>query len=202
MAGVDKCAIEVDGIPIIDRVIAAVGPLVGTQPDHIVVIGPPRETREPTARAREEPPGSGPLAAIAAGLGVLFDPASDSGPDQPADPSGDRVLLLAGDIPFPGPGLNVVSAPPVGATTDVVLGQDQRGRDQFLFACWRADSLRAAVTHHQGSDPVRLLYDGVRVEHRVLPARSTIDCDTAADLAHARSIAREQRNEGVTPPEN
>lgn len=204
MAGVDKCAIDVNGIPIIDRVIAAVRPLVGPQSGRIVIVGPPRDTRHPTARAREEPPGSGPLAAIAAGLGVLLGSASESdagSPDNPAPHSpGDRVLLLAGDIPFPGPGLDVVLAEAVDVTADVVLGHDQRERDQFLFACWRSHSLRAAVARHRGSDPVRLLYDGVRVERRELPAESTIDCDTADDLERARSIARGQRPDSTTSP--
>ncbi|MDP3972000.1 MAG: NTP transferase domain-containing protein [Candidatus Nanopelagicales bacterium] len=189
LAGVDKCAVRVGDLPIIDRVIAAVMPWVDHSPDRVVVVGPDRPTRERTSRAREDPPGSGPLAGIAAGLAAADRIAGAGDPRVNPESASSRILLLAGDIPFPGPGLEVLLGGGAAADAEAVLGCDDRGRDQFLFAIWRTDSLRTALARRQGSDPLRLLYDGPLIERRELPAVSTIDCDTAEDLARARTLA-------------
>lgn len=66
MAGRHKPSLPVAGIPMLDRVLAAV-------PDatHRVVVGPPQSVPANVLLTREDPPGGGPAAALAAGLALL-----------------------------------------------------------------------------------------------------------------------------------
>src|SRR4051812_16166828 len=86
MGGVDKPAIVVGGRSMLD---AALGAVVGCA--RTVVVGPHRPELGPEVRqAQEVPAGSGPVAAIAAGLRSLDEC------DFPAE----LVVVLAADMPF------------------------------------------------------------------------------------------------------
>ena len=78
--GAAKPSLEVGGVPLLARVTAAL-----TSVDTVVVVG----TTVPGARAdvvcREEPPGAGPVAAVATGMRHVRAPV---------------VLLLGADLPF------------------------------------------------------------------------------------------------------
>jgi molybdopterin-guanine dinucleotide biosynthesis protein A len=169
MGGADKPALTVGGISLLDRVLTACAGAATT-----VVVGPERPTYRPVHWTREEPAGSGPVAAVAAGLSLVTAPV---------------VLLLAGDLPF----LTV-------SVVDRLLGAieaqgamlvDEEGRDQYLCSAWTSSALRAAdlTTDRLG----RLL--GTLDTHRVsvpvpagCPAPWT-DCDTEHDLELARTQA-------------
>lgn len=81
LGGADKPGLTVGETTLLDRVLAACAGARTT-----VVVGPARPTARSGVRwTREQPPGGGPVAAVAAGLGLV-----DAG----------TVLLLAADLPF------------------------------------------------------------------------------------------------------
>jgi len=87
LGGVDKLALDVGGLTVLDRVLLAAtgaGALVA-------VVGPPRPTAvAPAVTVAEARPGGGPVPAVAAGLAALD--------DLGAEPA--VVLTLAGDLPM------------------------------------------------------------------------------------------------------
>ncbi len=92
---------------------------------------------------REEPPGSGPLAALVAGAAAL------------ADTGRDGVLLLACDLPFAAP---VVEALAAESGAGTVIPRDGSGRDQYVCARYSEDALRAAsALVASGADSLRSL---------------------------------------------
>lgn len=163
--GVDKLLVEVDGVAVLARVLAAVSS-VGV--DDAVVVGPRRPGVDDGWRVvREDPPGTGPAAAVAVGLAAL----SATLPAAPHPPgytgTGAVVLVLAGDLPhLTGPALQALlghlAADP---TADAVVARDAGGRRQHLLAAWRRASLVAALAAlgDPVGRPVAALGDGRRV---------------------------------------
>src|SRR3954471_2578347 len=82
LGGVDKSALIVGGMPMLDRVAAAVEGL------PVVLGGPRRWLAWPAINTREYPPGGGPAAGVAAGVAALPPVARDQ-----------LVVLLATDLP-------------------------------------------------------------------------------------------------------
>ncbi|MFC6088842.1 molybdenum cofactor guanylyltransferase [Saccharothrix lopnurensis] len=159
LGGVDKALLVVDGRTLLDRVLEAVG-----GPGRAVVVGPRRDV--PGVRwAREDPPGGGPLAGLAAGLRwVTTDLVVVLAVDQPGVTRAtvDRLLASVGD-------------------TGAVL-VDAGGRPQWLTGAWRADRLRAALPADPRDASARSALgplDPVRVP--ALPGEAR-DVDTPADL--------------------
>ncbi len=84
MGGLDKAALQVGGITLLDRVLAAARPVC----DRLVVVGPARATDVVDVEfVSEAAPGGGPVPAILAGVEVI-------GPEY------DVVLVLAVDLPL------------------------------------------------------------------------------------------------------
>jgi molybdopterin-guanine dinucleotide biosynthesis protein A len=123
---------------------------------------------------REEPAGSGPVAAVTAGLSLVTAPV---------------VLLLAGDLPFVS--ASVVDRLLGAIEADGAMLVDDGGNDQYLCSAWTTSSLHAAdlTTDRLG----RLLgaLDARRVSVRVPPGSPApwMDCDTEHDLELARTKA-------------
>ncbi|MDQ4090592.1 MAG: nucleotidyltransferase family protein, partial [Actinomycetota bacterium] len=70
MGGVDKAALVVGGVPLLDRVLGAARPVC----DRLVVVGPERPTEVAGVTfVREDPPGGGPVPGVAAGLAAVPD---------------------------------------------------------------------------------------------------------------------------------
>lgn len=167
LGGVDKTALEVGGTSLLDRVLAALPPC-GT----VVVVGEERTTAVPVAWTREEPAGGGPVPAIAAGLELV---------------SSDRVLVLAGDMPF-------LSAPVLELLLTSVSGDgalllDDGGREQYLCSAWHTAPLRQAV---QGVTRVKDVVERLAYARVSWPADVVApwtDCDTPEDLTAARERA-------------
>ncbi|HEX6447125.1 MAG TPA: NTP transferase domain-containing protein, partial [Streptosporangiales bacterium] len=84
MTGPERVLLEVGRRRLLDRVLDACVDAV-----RLVVVGPQTEVERPVHWTREDPPDSGPVAAIRAGL---------------AEVRADRAALLAGDLPFLRPG--------------------------------------------------------------------------------------------------
>jgi molybdopterin-guanine dinucleotide biosynthesis protein A len=71
LGGIDKVMANVGGMPLLDRALVACADARST-----VVVGPQRPVQRPVRWTRESPPGTGPLAAIVAGLATLPDDAA------------------------------------------------------------------------------------------------------------------------------
>lgn len=170
MGGMDKPALTVGRISLLQRAIDAVG-----RSRHIVVVGPHRsELSSDIVQTRESPAGAGPVAAIAAGLAVL--------PDSDAT----IVLVLAADLPF-------VDASAVETllmqmkSHSAVFAQDDTGRTQYLFGAWRADDLRRRLADVPDTSDLAMK-SILPVDCAVTTIESVGDCDTLADLELAREL--------------
>jgi molybdopterin-guanine dinucleotide biosynthesis protein A len=168
LGGMDKPALVVGNRSLLDTALAACSGARGC-----VVVGPRRATGEHVEWAQEEPRGSGPLAALGAGLAVL--------------PRGsDLVVVLAADLPS-------VDASIVGRLRAAVVGSDdidaavvvdQSHRPQPLLAAYRRDPLEQAIAALGvlRDRPVREVLSRLRLAE-IVDADAATDIDTPADLA-------------------
>jgi molybdopterin-guanine dinucleotide biosynthesis protein A len=154
---------------------------------RVVLVGPERpgslaaqpEPLAGFAHVREDPPGSGPVAALRAGLATVSAP---------------LVAVLAADLPFLRAHHLALLLTAVSSNNAGVLLVDETGRQQWLAGCWRTAVLRQALAGYQGSSlhglmdplaPVLLHYPRAPQDP---PA--WLDCDTGEDLACARAWAQ------------
>jgi molybdopterin-guanine dinucleotide biosynthesis protein A len=116
MGGVDKAEIVVGGRRMLDVVLEACA-----DAERIILVGPQRPTPRPVSWVREEPPGGGPCAALAAAVPQLTSP---------------TTVLLAVDLPH-------LTSALVAKLADAapVVGVDQDGREQWLLSAWPRDAL-------------------------------------------------------------
>ncbi|MDT0394100.1 DUF6457 domain-containing protein [Streptomyces sp. DSM 41636] len=178
LGGADKPGVRVGGRALLDRVLTACAGARTT-----VVVAGPRPTVRPVIWSREEPPGGGPLAALAAGL---------------RHTTADRVVLLSADLPFLDHRTVRGLLAPLGhgATADGVLLTDADGRDQPLVAAYRTASLRRELAVLTGRHrdlaglPLRRLTGSLDLTRIPGPVAS-FDCDTWDDIATARARIRE-----------
>ncbi|WP_424185928.1 molybdenum cofactor guanylyltransferase [Actinokineospora sp. G85] len=97
-----------------------------------VVVGPERATGRVVEWTREDPAGTGPVAAVRAAIDRLSDLSDEV-----------VVVLLAADLPAVTPDAVRRVADAVGETGAVLV--DARGREQWLLSAWRLGALRRAV---------------------------------------------------------
>lgn len=169
LGGTDKTRLELGGVPLLDRVL---GLLTGP----VVVVGPARPTCRDVGWVREEPPGGGPLAALAAGLGSVRGP---------------RVLLLAADLPFlTAAALRVLED---AAGDGSAMAVDECGRDQPLLSCWDAAAVRTALPAEVAGGRLRSVTGAVAAVRVSLPGHPPPwwDCDTPQAWAQAVRWAQE-----------
>ena len=165
MGGRDKLRLDVGGQPMLDRVIAAV-----TGAGRIIVTGPQRATAHPVTWCREDPPGSGPAAALAAAVRLVAAPIA---------------VVLAGDQPMLT--AELVDRLRMSVTTHGAVAVTPDGAAQWLCSAWRVDALREAELLPGGSMRAALAplaWTPVPVE-----AEDVFDCDTLQDLARARELS-------------
>ncbi|MGI5216616.1 NTP transferase domain-containing protein [Nocardia sp. CA-290969] len=169
MGGVDKPGLVVGGRTMLETALAAVTGL-----GSIVVVGPPRsELAESIVQTREPEPGSGPVAAVAAGLAALTDEAPE------------HVVILAADLPF-------LTDAVIGellrhrADHDAVFAADSDGRPQYLIGVWRYETLVARLRELGGvvNQPMKAL---VPRNTETVPLAGVDDCDTPGDIDAART---------------
>jgi molybdopterin-guanine dinucleotide biosynthesis protein A len=173
LGGQAKPQLAVGGRSMLDTVLAAVGDAAGR-----VVVGPPQPVPSGVVLVREHPPGGGPVSALRAGLDEVRT---------------DVVAVLAGDLPFLT--ATLIEDLRRRLTGDGVLVLDESGREQLLLGVWRTAPLRAAVTAVRGPTSMRkalapLVVDRWRPEVPEGMPPPWLDCDTPADLARAREVAR------------
>jgi len=118
--GADKALLEVGGQRLVDRAAAALRAVA----DPVLEVGPGSSS---LPAVREDPPGSGPLAAVAAGAAAL----RAGGHDGP-------VIVLAVDMPFVSVGLLRLLADRPGPVTAVPRAG---GHPQVLCARYGPDAL-------------------------------------------------------------
>jgi len=175
LGGARKPLLPVDGRPMLARVLDAVQAAAPR-----IVVGPPDLALPPgVGRTCEEPPGGGPVAALAAGLALVPEAVR-------------QVAVLAADLPFlTAADLEMVSPVP---GVDGAVFVDDAGREQWLCGIWWAASLRsrlAAVGPVAGRS-LREVLSGLRVARVVTTARPApwYDCDTEAELRTAQTVKR------------
>lgn len=173
LGGVDKAGLMLGGERLVDRT-AAAARRAGAE--RIVVVGPESAAAPGSTTLREDPPGSGPLAAVAAGLGAIGAP---------------YVLLLPCDLQRP----VAVCAVLAGELTrladhDGVLLRDESGRAQWLSGVYSAAALRSALAdiENGGRDqPLRLLFRDLHLFEVTVADDLAADIDTPDDLYRARA---------------
>jgi molybdopterin-guanine dinucleotide biosynthesis protein A len=165
--GSHKPSIAVGGLPMVERVLRA------ARPRPVLVVGRPDDVPDGIPVLVEEPPGGGPVAAIAAGLRQLA-------------PETDVVVVLAADLPFvTSAHLDLlVGAAQAGPAVTV----DATGRLNWLCSAWRRPVLGAAVDRL--GDPsgrsMRELAAGLRPVEVADANGVADDVDTPSDLEQAR----------------
>jgi molybdopterin-guanine dinucleotide biosynthesis protein A len=165
--GVDKPQLMIGGQSLLDRVVDAVA-----DAGHIIVVGPAQPVSRDVVLCQEEPPGGGPVAALATALPLT---------------EADVVLVLAADLPGIAPAVPALldALPAHGAALLV----DANGRRNHLAAAWRrselADAL-AAVGEPAGA-AMRALANHVGVVEVADAGEWGRDCDTWDDLEQARA---------------
>ncbi len=176
LGGRDKATIDVGGRTLLEGVLDAVG-----HAQQTVVVGPTRPGLEHVVVVCEDPPGGGPVAALAAAVSSV---------------GTDTVVVLATDLPFVTGAVvdhlraTLASTPGAGAAVAV----DDAGRLQWLLAVWRVDALRhtLACVGPPAGRSLRDLGGHVEVTATTMPDDSRreppvwFDVDTVEELARAR----------------
>lgn len=185
LGGGDKTALEVGGTSILARLLSGL-PTVPT-----VVVGPTPTGPLPGGLAplwtREDPPGGGPAAGLAAGVAAL-------------PPTVEIVVVLAGDQPFAAGAvrglLNALHRTP---GVDAVLGTDAGGRAQPLLAAYRAPALARILPQVRSGDSIRSVVAGISRAFLPIDSEECLDVDNSDDLRKAREIVQ-TRAVGPTAP--
>ena len=185
LGGVSKADLVVGGVRLLDRVLDA-----AHDARTRVVVGDV-EVPDGILVTREDPPGTGPAAGLAAGLAAIASPAP-------------WTLVLACDLPdatgvVPAL-LDAASAADAGTDGCCALGRD--GSTQWLLALYRTEALRRAVAAY--GDPrnrsVRGLLAPLTLTRVEAAGGVPDDLDTWAD--HARWNAHLRRKNRMREPED
>jgi molybdopterin-guanine dinucleotide biosynthesis protein A len=174
LGGVAKPQLPIDGVSLLDRVLAAVAGA-----ERVIVAGPQQPVSAPVVWVREEPPGGGPVAALAAAL---------------SETSAPVVVVLAADLPWIAPAVPLlVSTLTTGSDPQVAVLADPDGRLNFLAAAWRRDALAAAlgrIAQPHGA-AAKHLFAGLDPALVADTGGWGADCDTWDDVRTARESAGE-----------
>lgn len=174
MGGIHKPLLEVGGTTLLDAALRAAR-AAGSDP--VIVVGPHHDAHAGVTWVREDPPFTGPAAAIVAALPSLTAP---------------WTLVLACDLTRASEVVRVLGAAPRGH--DGVCLVDESGRRQWLAGLYRTAALHdaAAAIPDAGRDAsVRALLGGLAITEVAASAAVAFDIDTWDDLNTARSAARE-----------
>ena len=174
LGGVDKAALEVDGVTTLERALAAT-----MAAREVVVVGEPAATSRTVTWTREEPPGGGPAAGVLAGLRAFATPP-------------EVVCVLAVDMPRVNAGTvaRLTWAVEADAGVDGALLVDDGGRRQVLAAAYRPDALLRAAPADRSAEhglSMRQLLDGLRLVEVPAVGDETRDLDTWDDVRALRS---------------
>lgn len=171
LGGRHKPGIAVAGRTLLDIALDAVHDAAAT-----VVVGPQTQTCRPVHWTVEQPRGGGPVAALAAGLAALPEPAEE-------------VVVLAADLV--GVTAATVARLRSSVTGDGAVLVDATGARQWLIGAWRTTSLLAALPAEPAGASLRSTLSGLAVADVPERPGESADVDTQADLARYLAGARE-----------
>lgn len=195
LGGVDKAALILDQERLVDRVVAAAR---AEGASRVVAVGPPHVGDRADRVVREDPPFSGPLAALAAALPEIDSP---------------WIMLLACDLVRPSSvvsqlrsALSDLSTNTAAAGVEGVILVDEEERRQWLAGIYSSRALRAAMAERDGSlgtvpdgslrsvqnGSLRSVLGGLELREIEAERSSTEDIDTSEQLARARAARREE----------
>jgi len=171
--GTDKASLDVGGVTLLDRVLAAVAAA-----QRVVVVGPRRPTASPVTFTTEEPAGCGPAAAIVHGLSLVVAPI---------------VVVLAVDLPFAATAVPKLTEALGAAEVSAAMLVDHAGRRQPLLAAYRTAALRGCAQGREWRGAsVRSLVEALTVVEVAAVGGEALDCDTPEQLTSARRAASSQ----------
>lgn len=184
LGGTAKPLVEVAGRTLLQSALDA-----ASGADRIVVVGPV-PVPPGILRTVEDPPFSGPAAALTAGLAALVEA---GGPGESAP----WTLVLAADLPRAAVAvpelLSVAAAEPAA---DGVCFHDAQSHPQWMLAVYRSAALREAVSAVSTTDlSMRRLLAPLTLMTVPGEATDIADCDTWQDI----EAARERALDGTTP---
>lgn len=170
--GADKVDLEVEGSSLLQRTLSAV-----TVADPVVVVGPQRPVGSSVRWTREEPPGSGPLAGLRAGLAEL--------PEQVR-----FAAVLAADHPYLSAATvaRLLRAAEESEAAGAVLA-DSGGALQWLVGVWRVERLRAAMPDGAEDSAVRGVLGPLEPVSVPASGAEASDVDTPEDWERLRGPA-------------
>jgi molybdopterin-guanine dinucleotide biosynthesis protein A len=174
MGGVDKASIELDGVTLLERALAATQTAV-----EVVVVGDQVPTSRPVTWTREDPRGGGPAAGLLAGLDRFLRPP-------------DLVAVLAVDMPRVGPGTFARLSGALTASYDGAVLVDAGRRRQPLCAVYRGTALartRPEDREQEHGLPMHRLLEPLDLVEVPAVAGESDDVDTWSDL----KVLRESR---------
>jgi molybdopterin-guanine dinucleotide biosynthesis protein A len=169
MGGVDKASIEIEGVTLLERALAATMTAL-----EVVVVGEQVPTSRPVTWTREDPAGGGPAAGLLAGLDrFLVRP--------------DLVVALAVDMPrlHAGTVSRLTWAVEADPAVDGAVLLDAGGRRQPLAAVYRRAALDAArpdEREHEHGLPMHRLVGALRIVEVAAVGDEARDVDTWEDL--------------------
>jgi molybdenum cofactor guanylyltransferase len=167
LGGLDKAELTVSGRRMLDRVLDALAAA-----DPVVVVGPRRTTERSVRWTREDPPGAGPLAALAAGLAIL-------------GRFGGVVAVLAVDLVAVRPTTvaRLRAALDAAPDADGAVLVDGDSRVQWLLGVWRADALRKGLSGRAvGGGSLHSVLGALPVIRVAEVGDESSDIDTDSDL--------------------
>ncbi|MCP3802205.1 NTP transferase domain-containing protein [Allokutzneria sp. A3M-2-11 16] len=169
LGGRDKAALVLGGRTLLERVLGLVAP-----DSRVIVVGPRRETTRPVVWTREDPPGGGPVAGLAAGVARVVD---------------DVVAVLAVDQPGVTASTLTRLRAALSEDVDGVVLVDAEDRPQWMVGVWRTAALSRCLPETPAGSSLRRVLGGLTV--RRLPAEDAEadDIDTPADLGRWRDRA-------------
>jgi molybdopterin-guanine dinucleotide biosynthesis protein A len=142
---------------------------------RVIVVGPFRSDVDDVVWVHDER--RGPVTALRRGL---------------AEVSAAWVAVLAADLPFLR-ARHVSELLNRASDGNGALLVDDTGREQWLAGCWRAAALKGALAAYTGNSLHGLLSpldpELVRFEPEPGEPPPWLDCDTPADVEHARRLA-------------
>ncbi len=169
MGGLDKASIEIEGVTLLERALAATMSAV-----EVVAVGEQVPTTRPVTWTREEPASGGPAAGLLAGIEWFLVPP-------------DLVCVLAVDMPRVNAGTfaRLTWAVEADPAIDGAVLVDENGRRQTLAAVYRYAALTAARPVRREDEhglPFRVLLEGMRLTDVPAVGQEARDVDTWDDL--------------------
>ncbi|PXY22398.1 molybdenum cofactor guanylyltransferase [Prauserella muralis] len=162
LSGADKPMLVVGGTTLLQRAVTALRDAA-----DIVVVGPRRDAVGGVRWCREDPPGAGPVAALAAGL---------------RDVGAEQVAVLAADLSGVTPDTIARLRAALGPGADGAVLVDDEGRRQWLIGVWRTAALRAALPEEPAGASLRATLGGLSIVEVAAVPGEAADVDTPGDL--------------------